>query len=95
MDAPARTLYRVSIVPGQAITAKVVPKTVTFAIALVGSESPVCLFEASVAKENLDCCLALRRLGSIVVEADEDMARRKGDWQGRIISAALRGAFPK
>jgi hypothetical protein len=95
MDTPAPTRYRVSIVSGQAITGKVVPKTVAFAITLVGSGSPPSLIETRIAPGNMDSCLALWKLGSVVVEADENMVLRKGDWQARVISAALRGAFPK
>ena len=87
--------FRVSIVPTIALTGKAVPQKITFAIVQIGVEAPAYLFEAAVAKENIDCCIALRKLGSVVVEADEDMALRKGAWQARIISVALRLAFPK
>jgi len=94
MDAPP-VRFRVSIVPTIALTGKAASKRITFVIAQIGSETSPYLFEAAVAKENMDCCIALRRLGSVVVEVDKETAQHKGDWQARIVSAALRGAFPK
>jgi hypothetical protein len=94
MDAqPVR--YRVFIVGPDALTGKTVPRIITFGISQVGVDARSYLFDATVLPENLDCCIALQHIGSIVVEADEDTALRKDGWQTRIISAALRGAFPK
>jgi hypothetical protein len=92
-EQPVR--YRVSIVAPHALTGKIIPKIITFGIAQVGTKAQPYLFDATVGHEDLDCCIALQRLRSVVVEADEDIAQHKGDWQARLIDAALRGAFPK
>jgi hypothetical protein len=90
--------YRVSIVFPQTAAefsaGRNTPKKVTFGIARIGSIENPYFSEVSVANATLDRCIELMRIKSTVVEVDEEMANKKGDWQTKVINAALLHILP-
>lgn len=90
--------YRVSIVHPLTLAefgaGRNIPKKVVFGIAEVGSNRKAHRFEAPASNLILDRCIELMRVKFTIVEADAEMADKRGDWEVKVINAALLHFLP-